>query len=63
MGSIIAVGICLALIGAILWFARKGGADAAQADATKEALKDVADANRPVDLPERTGVQQRYRRD
>lgn len=56
-------GVIAAIVGLVLWFARKAGGDSARANAATEALKDVTKANRPVSIDERSELRKSYRRD
>lgn len=56
VGGLLIVGIFIARM-------IRAGADRETAKAATEALQDVANANRPVSMPERELLQSKYRRD
>lgn len=63
MITAIACVVGLGLVGTLLWFIRKGGADAAKAKVADEALKDVLKVAAPASRAELDGVLRQYKRD
>lgn len=63
MTTLIGIGVIVLALGAILWGARKAGADHVKAQANEQAVKDILEAVRPATDTERQRVQSLFRRD
>lgn len=53
----------LAIVAAVLWYARRAGVDKQRAASAEETLDDITDANRAVTDAERDKLRKKYRRD
>ena len=63
MTFLITLGVLLASVGALIWFARKAGRDSARADAAEETIDAVKDANKPLSDSELEKVRKTWKRD
>ena len=63
LSGLIAVAAILAIVAGFLLLARKAGNDTAEAQANKDALNEIVDANRPADPAELDRVRRKYNRD
>lgn len=63
MTTLIGIGVIVLALGAILWGARKAGADHVKAQANEQAVKDIIDAVRPPTVVELERVRDKFKRD
>lgn len=63
MITAVVTGVVALVVAFCVVMLRKGGKDAARADAAEETINDIQNANRPLSDPELQRVRERWRRD